>query len=458
MAYQEYNLVLEIRSTCVLKDLENRVTRNRQRGHTERMKVRRGSSSNAFFRLIVVVVMLFSTLTTMMATSWEVGATTNAAESPVSASFLPSGEGWILSSYPCKTGTCVKVEKTLNKGRSWASIPLPSRVQKLVNETVSNYFPFVQLNIYFTNARDGWIYGSAQPGTSSTGTYVTPEAELWSTQDGGETWHPLRAGSLGMKFNILSVSASRGQVYAIAWLSDQTFGLWRSSIMTNSWTRVPTPILYSAAGGTSMEGALVFKGANGWLMVGNDRAVTGSARLASTGRWIKWTAPCESVGGNFAVPVATTASTLVDVCTIGGYGGYIPPAAPHYLKIGSNWIFTSRDGGLTFKPASRVVVGNSSEWLSQLPGLPASPAPGVVLVAKSVSTGQKLSDHLYLTNNGGRTWISVYSTPLSSLAGTIQLVAFASSSLGSAVVQTTPTTSILIVSTDGGRTWRKSAI
>lgn len=431
------------------------MTQDRETGHTERMEVCRGSSSITFIRLMVVG-MLLSALTTMMAVPREVGATTIGAVSPVSVSFLPSGEGWILSSYPCKAGTCVKVEKTLTKGRSWASIPLPSRLQKLVNETVSNYFPFVQLNIYFTNAKDGWIYGSAQPGTSSTGTYVTPEAELWSTHDGGETWHPLRAGSLGMKFNILSVSASRGQVYAIAWLSDQTFGLWRSSIMTGSWTRVPTPILYSAAGGTSMEGALIFKGANGWLMVGNDRGVTGSARLASTGRWVKWTAPCESVGGSFAVPVATTASTLVDVCTIGGYGGYIPPAAPHYLKIGSNWIFTSRDGGLTFKPASRVVVGNSSEWLSQLPGLPASPAPGVVLVAKSVSTGQKLSDHLYRTNNGGRTWTSVYSTPLSSLAGTIQLVAFASSSLGSAIVQTTPTTSILIVSTDGGRTWRKS--
>ena len=421
------------------------------------MEVCRGSSSNASFRLIVAAVMLLSTLTTMMATSRQVGSTTIAAESPVSVSFIPSGEGWILSSYPCKAGTCVKVEKTLNKGRSWASIPLPSRLQKLVNQTVSNYFPFVQLNIYFSNGKDGWIYGSAQPGMSSTGTYVRPEAELWSTHDGGETWHPLRAASLGMRFNLLSVSASRGQIYAIGWLSDQTFGLWRSSISTDSWTRVPTPTLYSAAGGTSMEGALIFKGANGWLMVGNDRGFTGSARLSSTGRWVKWTAPCESVGGGFAVPVATTASTLVDVFTIGGYGGYIPPAAPHYLKIGSNWIFTSHDGGLTFKPTSRVVVGNSSEWLSQLPGLPASPAPGVVLVAKSVSTGQKSSDHLYLTSNGGRTWTSVYSTPLSSLAGTIQLVTFASSSLGSAVVQTTPTTSILIVSTDGGRTWRTSA-
>lgn len=421
------------------------------------MRLFRTGNSNTVSRLAVGLAMFLTALSAMVVTSPNAGSTTRAAASPVSVSLLASGEGWILSSYPCKKGACVKVERTSNAGSSWAAIPLPAQLQRLVNETVSNYSPFVQLNIYFANAKDGWIYGSVQPGTSSTGTYVTPEAELWSTHDGGETWSSLRTGSFGMKFNVLSVGASRGQVYAIGWLSDQTFGLWRSSTTTDSWTRVITPTLYLAAGGTTMEGALILKGAKGWLMVGNDRGVTGGARLSSTGRWVKWTAPCDSVGGTFAVPVATSATTLVDICTIGGYGGYVPPAAPHYLKMGSNWIFTSHDGGLTFVPTSRVVVGNSSEWLSQLPGLPASPAPGVVLVAKTVSTGQTLSDHLYLTSNGGKTWNSVYVTPPSSMADTIQVLTFASSSFGSAVVQTTPTTSILIMSTDGGRTWHRSA-
>ena len=438
-------------------ELESEVTLVLEKVHTDNMGVRRVSSSNVFVRLAVVATMLFGALVLVIATSREVGAATIPASSPVSVSFLPSGEGWILSRYLCKVGTCVKVEKTLNEGRSWASIPLPALLQRLVDRTVSDYFPFVQLSIYFTNANDGWIYGSAQPGTSSTGNYVTPVTELWSTHDGGRSWTSLRAGSLGMKFNILSVSASRGQVYAIGWLTDQTFGLWRSSIKTDSWQRVSTPALDAAAGGTSMEGALIFKGANGWLMVGNDRGVTGSARLSNTSRWVKWTAPCESVGGDFNAPAATSATTLVDVCTIGGYGGYVPPGALHNLKLGSTWIFTSHDGGLTFKPTSRIVVDNSSQILNQLPGLPASPAPGVVLVAESASIGQTLSEHLDLTSNGGKTWTSVYATSPSSLAGTIQFVTFASSNLGSAVVQTTPTTSVLVVSTDGGRTWHKSA-
>jgi len=205
-----------------------------------------------------------------------------------------------------------------------------------------------------------------------------------------------------------------------------------------------------------MQGALIFKGTNGWLMVGNDRATTGSARLASSSRWVKWTAPCTSVGSAFAVPVATSATTLVDVCTIGGYGADVAPTTPHYLKMGSNWVFTSQNTGLTFKPTSRVVVDHSSQWLSTVPGLPASPAPGVILVAKVVPKGQRSSDHLYLTSNEGKTWTSVLETSTSAMSGTIQFVTFASPRVGGAIVQTSPTSSKLIVSTNGGRTWQDS--
>lgn len=350
----------------------------------------------------------------------------------------------------------MKVERTLNAGESWTSIALPAQLETLANETVSDYYPFVQLSIYFANAKDGWIYGTAQPGTSSTGVYVTPDAELWSTRNGGGTWSPIRVKSLGMKFNVLSVSAIEGQVYAIGWRTDQTFGLWRSSVATDSWKRVNTPTLFSAAGGSSMEGALVFKGTGGWLMVGNDRGVTGSARLTRSGQWVKWTGPCSNVGSGFAVPVATSATSLVDVCTIGGYGGSVARGTPRSLKIGSNWIFTSHDGGMAFVPTIRIGADDTSQWLDQLPGLPASPSPGVIFVATSIEKGQTSVEHLYSTRNGGHTWTSVYSTPSSVMNGTIQLVTVASSSLSSAIVQITATTSILIVSTDGGRTWHRT--
>jgi len=419
----------------------------------------RSSRTRDFKAAAGLAVALFASVaavSSMVATSPAAESTTITTTSPVSVSFLPSGEGWTLSGYHCTTGICIKVARTLNEGRSWTTLLLPSRLREVVNHTVSNYFPLVEQSIYFADAKNGWIYGSGQSGTSSTGAYTPPDAELWSTHDGGRTWSDLRAKSLGMKFNVLAISASRGTVFAVGWLTGQSFGLWRSSAATDSWRRLRTPSLLAAAGGSNMEGAVILKGASGWLMVGNDRGVTGSARLTRSGHWVTWNAPCDSVGGSFAVPVATSATTLVDVCTIGGYGMYLPPGTPHYLKLEANWIFVSHDGGLTFAPTWRVVAGGSSKWLDQLPSLPASPAPGVVLVARSVSRGSLLSDHLYLTRNGGRTWSSVYATPSRSYGNAVQYVTFASSRLGCAIVLISPTRSTLIITTDGGRTWHRS--
>lgn len=406
--------------------------------------------------LPVVLSATFAMVLAVVAGPLEAGSTTVATTSPVSASFLPSGEGWVLSGHLCPTGVCISVERTLNHGRSWKPLPLPSLLRTAAYGKAARYFPLIQENIYFADAKNGWIFGSRQLGGSGAQAFVTPDAEIWTTHDGGETWSALDTKSLGMKFDVISMAASRGSVYAIGWLTDQTFGLWRSSVRVDSWQRLRTPILHAAAGGSNMEGALVFKGANGWLMVGNDRGVTGSARLTSAGQWAKWNAPCYSVGSSFAAPVATSATTLFDVCTIGGFGGNVLPGTPRYLKLESNWIFTSHDGGVTFVPTSQVVIGGSSTWLDPLPSLPVSPTNGSILVAKSVNRGTSVSDHFYLTRNGGRTWSSVYASPPTSFSPAIQFVAFASSSLGYAIVQRTATTSVLIISKNGGRTWHAS--
>ena len=356
----------------------------------------------------------------------------------------------MLSDYRCGTDTCGRVEHTSNAGRTWTTTAVPTPLQKLMRTTSSDYYPVAQLTIYFANADDGWIYGFVPSGHANG----TTNPVLWSTKDAGGTWHRVSAKSLGLKFAVLSVGASHDQVYAIGWNTVQTFGLWRSPITANSWQRVSTPTLTSAAGGTSMGGALVFKGDSGWLMVGNDRGVTGAARLTSSGQWVKWSGPCASVGGNFAVPVAYSSTSLVDACTIGGFGGDVAPGTPNSLKLSTNWIFTSHDGGLTFAPTRQIGVGSPTMWLVQVSGLPASPSPGTILVAKPLNQGQASPEHLFATSNGGRTWQSVY-TPSPQTAA-IQLVTFASPRLGAAIVQVTSSTSYLIISTDGGRAWRRT--
>lgn len=412
-----------------------------------------GGSSSAVRSIAVTLALSYALLSFMVTGVSSAGSRAPAPTTPISLSLLPSGDGWILSFYHCSGVICLSVEHTSDVGQTWASVPLPAQLTKLMGTTVSPYYPNGQLSIYFANAKSGWIYGSA-PSTSANS---APDVELWSTHDGGQTWSQLPAPSLGMKFGVVSVRASRGQVYAIGWTTDQSFGLWRSPVGTNSWRRVSTPALYAAAGGTTMEGSLVFKGTGGWLMVGNDRGVTGSARLTTSGQWVKWTSPCASVGGDLAAPVAYSATTLIDVCTIGGYGGSIAPGTPRNVKLGADWTFTSPDGGRTFAPSMRIGVDNTSQWLEHVPGLPASPSPGVILIAKSFEKGPTATEHLLSSRNSGKTWTSVYS-PNSTLMGALQLVTFASPSLGAAIVQVNSSSSFIIISTNGGKTWKRSHV
>ncbi|MHB8334607.1 MAG: hypothetical protein ACYDEH_06875 [Acidimicrobiales bacterium] len=61
------------------------------------------------------------------------------------------------------------------------------------------------------------------------------------------------------------------------------------------------------------------------------------------------------------------------------------------------------------------------------------------------------------SRDGGRTWTSAY-TAHSELMGALQLVSFTSAKLGVAINEESPTRSSLVVTDDGGRTWRRIAL
>jgi photosystem II stability/assembly factor-like uncharacterized protein len=399
-----------------------------------------------FRKYVMALAVLSAAVIPMVAEESPAGSTTPPQSSPVAAFFLPSGEGWIVSVGHCAKKSCARLERSSNAGETWTSVRLPNSMLKVMNASLSGYIAVPpQLSIYFANARDGWVYGSTQTNTAT-------DSVLWSTNDGGEKWTAVPTGSLGMKFNVLAMSASNGSVYAIAGKGIDTFGLWRSSIATRDWQRVHTPTLYTAAGGTGMEGALIFKGMSGWLMVGNDRGVTGSAQLSSSGSWVKWNAPCEKVGGGYAVPVANSPLSLIDVCSIGGYGESTTPGTPSNLKVGTNWLFSSSNGGRTFGPLSHFGNENTTQWLDGVPGLPASPSRGVIFIVQTYQKGQSSVERLLSTRNDGKTWNTVYA-PKSLLMDSFQYLSFASPHLGFGIVYSGSSTSRLIVSTNGGRTW-----
>jgi hypothetical protein len=388
-----------------------------------------------------------TTISLVAEESPALSATTSTPSSPVSATFLPSGEGWIVSAAKCAKKNCALIEHTLNAGATWTTLRLPQAMQTSLQASVGGYYSVPQLSIYFSNPNDGWVYGLTQGKKDAS-----PAAVMWSTHDAGKQWLAVPTKSLGMKFNVLAIGASRGSVYAIAWKTDDTFGLWRSSTATDAWQPVHTPALYSAAGGTDMEGALVFKGASGWLMIGNDRGVTGSAQLTSSGSWVKWSSPCDKVGGGYDVPVAYSPTSLVDVCSIGGYGEDVAPGTPRNLKVGTNWLFASSNGGGTFVPVSRFGNENTSQWLDGVAGLPASPSPGVIFIVQTFQKGQSYVERLLTTRNDGKTWRAVF-VPKTPAMDSIEYLAFVSPRLGFGIVDGGTSKSILIVSTDGGLTW-----
>ena len=380
-------------------------------------------------------------------------ATASSPASPLSVTFISSGEGWALTTSKCGTEACVHFERTENEAKSWSDVAMPTALQTWVNvySSLSN-FPQNQPDVYFANSADGWIYGTINvPGSSSL-----PVAELWATHDGGQTWSQIAASTLGMKYDVLTMSSSNGWSYAIVWHTDDAFGLWRAPVASNTWQRVSTPTLYQAAGGTTMEGALVFRGKSGWLMVGNDRGATGLARLTPSGAWVKWNGPCGPVGDSDAVPVASSSTNLLDVCTIGGYGGDVASGTPAKLKMNTEWLFSSHDAGLRFAPVREVGAGYTTQWLGGVASTPTSKSSESLFVEKLVRRGQSSIQHLEVSRNDAKSWTTVTSVRSNVFNSFFGPVSFTSKGLGSEIVLTSLEKSSLFISTDEGLRWVRS--
>jgi hypothetical protein len=366
-------------------------------------------------------------------------------------SVVSSGEGWALTTAKCGSKECVHLERSENKGRSWSDVDLPSPLHAwLQTDSSVSDVSSGQPDVYFANDVDGWIYGASATPVSGR----PPNAELWATHNGGETWSRISTAPLALRFDVLTVSESNGWVYAVGWRSDDTFNLWRVQVGSNTWQRVATPTLVAAAGGTTMEGALVFRGDAGWLMVGNDRGATGLARMTPSGTWVKWDGPCGPVGDSYAVPVAFSSTELVDVCTIGGYGGDVAPGTPRTLKMNTEWLFSSHDGGASFSPLKEVgASGYTTQWLG---GVSSASASSPLFVESQVQSGKTLIERLQVSRNEGQSWTSVYAVRSNVYDSLFGPVSFSNAGLGSDIVLNGLNTSSLLISTDRGLRWVRS--
>jgi photosystem II stability/assembly factor-like uncharacterized protein len=357
---------------------------------------------------------------------------------PISFSFASAQDGWVVGVAPCPEKlSCLSLRETTSHGRSWLQRSLPSVLIAQANRNTNGTAleRDSEVKIHFANKDDGWIFGLLRNGPI-----------FWSTHDGGRKWRRLSTALMGPYGSIYDIESTRQTAYLIAQNKAYRVSLESSPVGRDDWRAVHTPILNLPAGGAEPGGSIVLKGTAGWLIVGNDRGVSGSARLSANGSWVKWTPPCYSVGNSYVTPVALTTRNLMVVCQMGGFASPLSKMAPPGAKLQSNWLYFSNNGGRTFTHGAELRPN------PQFDDLQAVPARKVIVLGRILEDKSNNTQQLVRSTDDGQHWTVVYQ------GGWVISLAFQSAQQGVALVQPTNGTNSMIMTFDGGRHWAPVAL
>ena len=363
-------------------------------------------------------------------------ASTSSAFNPLSVTFVSLDTGWALGTVPCGNAhACVALRETVNAGASWSALPLPARLVTAARHGAGALVsdePFGGgLNVRFANVLNGWIYGGLPNGGPL----------LWSTHNGGFSWHRVPVAGLASDAPILDLETARGTVYLMAInKGQQRVAVESSPIGQDAWRFDQTPDLFLPAGGGELVGSFVLQGGSGWLVEGNDRGITGSAELQGMDRWTNWAPPCQSVGNSLTVPAASTANNLVAICVMGGFASPLSNSAPPGAKLGSTWLYSSSNGGQSFHANGQLGVLGGPFF----GGVLGSPVPNAVVTSRSTGTTNQLVASL----NGGRNWSVVF-------RGNLFYLGFTSPTQGVGLVQSPSNSTSMIMTFDSGHHWSR---
>jgi hypothetical protein len=343
---------------------------------------------------------------------------------PLALTFASHRVGWAVGTVVCGHTQCLALRETKDAGGSWTVRAIPPALATAKSpEGPSGLFAYPGLGVHFADRQDGWLY---------------VDGELWATHDGGHSWHLRTPRDLVAhgEDTILDVTSAVGRVYLLVWAPTKGVTVDSSLTKTDRWHPMRTPHLGLPAGGSQLEGALVLKGANGWLVEGNDRGISGSARVDRKGQWVSWTPPCAALGNSFTVPALVGPHSMDVICVMGGFASPLPTTAPPGATLGSSWLYSSNDDGTTFRPVSQLgPLGASFDDL-------VSPARGVLLTTQSGTHGEDLLESL----DNGMDWAVVY-------RGVVGALAFATPTQGLALIETPSHRTAAIRTIDGGRHW-----
>jgi hypothetical protein len=346
----------------------------------------------------------------------------------------------------CGSRRCWSLRSTADGGRTWFAQRLPAALLAAADrhfKSAAAQYLVTSLDVRFADALDGWIYGGVPVAARQSGsTFYSLRAVLWSTHDGGRRWvrQPLRG--LGSRDTIFDLEAARGTAWLLESDAHQTLAVRSSPVGRDDWTLVSTPPLGIPAGGLQQAGSFVFADGAGWLVEGNNRGTTGSARLVD-GRWTRWTPPCAAVGGSFAIPAAADAAGLVAVCVMGGFAMGLSPSAPAGATVGSSWLYFSADGGASFEAGLELATKDFGDPAA-LGGPVASPVPSTILLDRF--DAQSAHEELVASYDRGGHWAVI-------AQGTPIFLGFTSPSQGVAIIRAGNGATTMLMSYDGGHHW-----
>ena len=394
------------------------------------------------WRLSVGIILVFSL---NLSPTWAEASSLQL--DPMSLSFPSPHLGYVLSLYDCEGRTCASLRNTNDAASTWNAAPTPSQLNKELRLiSWGNYnTSYVTLNVHFADSKDGWIYGTvpapATPNTSNPN-WVS---RLWSTHDGGKTWRQVRLGPLLITGDVIQM-ATHGiwtYLFGASYESGEAHVLATRSHL-DQWTSKSNAPMEMPAGGTQVQGDFNFVGSSGWFLAGNDRGFIASARLSKDGSWNAWnSSSIEDFGESFGPIAAVTGKVLLAECQSAEI--VIPPesSVPPDWNRGASWLFVSYDAGTTFKPF-RELSSSYQRGISAVPGLPATPVPGTILLQEATNSGVRV----IRSTNWRRSWRIV-------LRRSVSQVVFTSRSDGFAIVQqqSSQTASSLFATNDSGGHW-----
>lgn len=354
--------------------------------------------------------------TTLQQPSTTTGATTTSTTSPTSfqpmgSSFINPEQGWVLGSVGCQS--CVGLQVTTDGGSTWAALPALS-----VPLNVNNPPPNAVTDIYVADRLNGFLFG--------------PGLEI--THDGGETW---TAAALPP---VMEVTGGDGYAFALA--EDSSGGvasLWRTTDGSNTWSPLPVPPSSAMPQGSQLiiEGSTLLLLYEGFHGQDETPAQVGALWDSTDGgsQWVPRTVPC--MPGDGGAAVVSIAHGHPDAWLVDCFDNEQSSQAQetqHHLygsaNAGRNWVrladpSTTRDPALLadngFGHAFLRTDAGGQDWLmatfddarswtrlfatvgftgwADLQFVDAS--TGFVVAP---SNGYANTDHVYRTDDGGRTW------------------------------------------------------